>query len=65
LLAETELEATVPLEWMAFAREHGLSRNDVDRLRVIELHEGEYRLADGTKPDMRVLELMLLLNDGR
>lgn len=65
LLAESELEATVPQQWMAFAREHGVSRADIDRLHAIELHEGEYRLAEGAKSDMRVLELMLLLNDGR
>jgi hypothetical protein len=62
MLSEDDLDAHVPREWMAFARVQGVSAKDVDRLRVIEQHEGEYRVA-GTDADMRTLELVLLLNE--
>jgi hypothetical protein len=65
LLGETELESAVPTEWLAFAKDFGVSRPDLDRLRVIERHEDEYRVAAGTKPDMRTLEIVLLLNEER
>ncbi|HEX8173404.1 MAG TPA: hypothetical protein VF824_22910 [Thermoanaerobaculia bacterium] len=65
LLAETDLEANVPPEWLPFAKEHGISRNDLERLRTVEQHEGEYRLAAGTNADMRAQELVLLLNESR
>jgi len=65
LLAETEIDAEVPPAWVDFAKEYGLSREDLPRLTRIELHEGEYRLADHEPADMRTLELMLLLNESR
>jgi hypothetical protein len=66
LLSEAEAEAAVPDEWRGFARETGVSRADLERLRLIERagEEGEYRLAGGTA-DMRTLELVLLLNEAR
>jgi hypothetical protein len=63
MLSEDDLDARVPAEWMAFARAQGVSAQDIDRLRVIEQHEGEYRFS-GTGADMRTLELVLLLNEG-
>jgi hypothetical protein len=45
------------------ARTSGLSRNDLARLQVIELREGEYHVAANTTTDMRMLELVLLLNE--
>jgi hypothetical protein len=66
LLSEHQIEETVPREWTDFAREFGLSRHDLERLHSIERHEGEYRLNGAvTDPDMRLLELVLLLNDAR
>jgi hypothetical protein len=66
LLSDAETEAAVPDEWRGFARDHGVSRADLERLRLIERagEEGEYRLAGGTA-DMRTLELVLLLNEAR
>ena len=65
LLGDGEIETEVPAEWMAFAKEYGVSRNDLGRLRAIEQHAGDYRLAEGTPADVRSLELVLLLNDAR
>jgi hypothetical protein len=65
LLAESELESAVPPQWLPFAKECGISRNDLERLQQIELHEGEYRLAGAAPSDMRLQELMLLLNEQR
>jgi hypothetical protein len=67
LLGENEVEAVVPTEWRTFARDNGISRGDLDRLRVIEQagEEGEYRLSGGAAADMRTLELVLLLNEAR
>jgi hypothetical protein len=65
LLADAEIEAEVPPEHVAFAKEYGVSRADLARLHAIELHDGEYRLAVGAHSDMRALELVLLLNDAR
>lgn len=62
MVAEVEIDAQVPQEWRAFAREAGLSRNDLDRLHSIVLEHGEYRLAPGAPADMRTQELVLLLN---
>jgi hypothetical protein len=66
LLSDEQIESVVPREWTDFAKEFGLSRHDLQRLESIERHEGEYRLNAGvTDPDMRLLELVLLLNDAR
>jgi len=65
MLGEEEVEASAPSKWMAFARESGISRQDIDRLKLIEHHEGEYRLVDQAATDMRTLELVLLLNEAR
>ncbi len=65
LLSEAEIESEVPSEWMGMAKKIGVSRPDLVRLRAIELHEGEYRLAGGAAKDMRALELVLLLNEER
>jgi hypothetical protein len=64
-LTEGEIDAEVPHQWIAFAKEYGMSRGDVVRLRRIECAEGEYRMADHDSADMRTLELMLLLNEAR
>jgi len=63
VLAESELEASVPPQWLEFAKENGVSRGDLDRLRVIELQDGGYVVASGAAADMRTLELVLLLNE--
>ena len=64
MLGEDEVEAS--------ARANGwrlqgmrISRQDIDRLKLIEQHEGEYRLVDHAATDMRTLELVLLLNEAR
>ncbi|HXH41089.1 MAG TPA: hypothetical protein VNN08_20850 [Thermoanaerobaculia bacterium] len=64
MLGEDEVEARVPSEWMGFAREQGVSAQDLERLGRIDQHEGEYRFS-GTDADMRTLELVLLLNETR
>ncbi|HEX6094973.1 MAG TPA: hypothetical protein VF432_01515 [Thermoanaerobaculia bacterium] len=61
LLSEAEIDANVPEQWRAFAREAGLSRNDLDRLGRIEHRDGEYHVAPNA--DMRMQELVLLLNE--
>ncbi|MEO8379725.1 MAG: hypothetical protein ABI779_08685 [Acidobacteriota bacterium] len=63
LLAEAELERDVPAQWRAFAREAGVSRNDLTRLQVIEQRDGQYHVAADAISDMRLLELVLLLNE--
>lgn len=63
LLDDTAIEAEVPETWRAFARAAGISRNDLERLRVIEHRDGEYQLAPSAPTDMRTLELVLLLNE--
>lgn len=65
LLTEPEIDAEVPHEWVGFAKDYGISRDDLPRLRRIECNAGEYRLADHDTADMRTLELMLLLNEAR
>jgi hypothetical protein len=65
LLTDGEIEFEVPPQWQALARESGLSRADLTRLQSVEQHEGEYRLAAGAQSDMRMLELVLLLNEQR
>jgi hypothetical protein len=63
LLSESELEADVPAEWMPFAKENGVSRGDLERLRVIERGEEGFRVAPGANTDIRILEIVLLLNE--
>jgi hypothetical protein len=63
LLAEGELDAAVPAEWMAFAKDNGVSRGDLERLRVIEHRNDGYHVAAGVSADMRMLEIVLLLNE--
>lgn len=62
IIAETSIDEAVPPEWRAFAKEHGVSEQDLARLRAIEEHEGEYRVASGTTSDIRMMEIVLLLN---
>jgi hypothetical protein len=65
LLSEGELES-LPAQWQAFAKEYGISREDLARLEHAELFEGEWRLAhDGKASDMRMQELVILLNEFR
>jgi hypothetical protein len=63
LLSEPEIDDVCPEQWRAFAREAGISRNDLERLRVIERRDGEYHVAPHVTSDMRLLELVLLLNE--
>lgn len=63
VLAETEIEELVPEQWRAFARECGVSREDLARLSRIQLADGAYRLEPGAATDMRALEILLLLNE--
>src|SRR3954464_11721806 len=63
MLAEDEVESVAPPEWVAFAKACGISREDLDRLKLIEEREGEYRVAPGA--DMRTQEIVLLLNEAR
>lgn len=65
LLSESELESGVPAEWLAFAKENGVSRGDLARLLQIERGGGEYRVASGVNADMRTMEIVILLNDAR
>lgn len=65
LLNDGEIDSVVPQRWAAFARDNGVSRADLARLDTIECADGEYRAAPGTNHDLRTLELVLLLNDGR
>jgi len=63
LIDETQLESVVPPEWLAFAKMAGVSAGDLERLRAVEVHEGEYRVAAGVNADVRMMEIVLLLND--
>ena len=63
LLDDVHLESLAPPEWIAFAKQAGVSERDLERLRVIERHEDEYRVAAGVNADVRTLELVLLLNE--
>lgn len=63
LLSETELESEVPAEWLAFAKENGVSRGDLERLRIIEPGTEGYIVSHGATADMRTLEIVLLLNE--
>jgi hypothetical protein len=63
LLSDAEVETEVPPAWTAFAREVGLSRQDLARLTSIEKGEEGFRTTPGAPTDMRLLELVLLLNE--
>ena len=63
LLDDAQLESLTPPEWIVFAKQAGVSERDLERLRVIERHEDEYRVAAGVNADVRTLELVLLLNE--
>jgi len=63
MLADDEIDKEIPHEWIALARDEGLSRNDLERLRSLEEREGEYHAAPGA--DMRTLELVCILNERR
>jgi hypothetical protein len=65
LFAESEIEGSVPVEWIEFAKDYGVSKNDLERLRLVEQHEGEWRLKETEAVDMRTQELVLLLNEAR
>ena len=65
LLNDNEIESEVPPEWTAFARDCGISRHDLERLRSIERQEGEYRVIAEASSDVRMIELVLLLNEAR
>lgn len=65
LLSEAEIASDVPRDWLALAKDYGISREDLRRLQQVECFEGEWRLKGGVKSDVRMLELMLLLNDAR
>ena len=62
LFDENEIDLNVPEEWRRLARAEGLSRNDLERLRSIVQTDGIYHVAPGATSDMRMLELVLLLN---
>src|SRR3954451_19400942 len=64
LLDDGEIDEAVPAEWREVAREGGLSRNDVARLRTIErTAEGKHQVAVDAASDMRTMELALLLDE--
>jgi hypothetical protein len=42
-----------------------VSRADLERLRLVEEHDCEWRVSGGASADMRTLELVLLLNEAR
>jgi hypothetical protein len=63
LLTEGEIETECPEPWRAFAREAGISRNDLVRLQAIERSDGGYQVAPHATTDMRMLELVLMLNE--
>lgn len=63
LLSDADVETLVAPEWQPFAKQNGVSREDLDRLRSVERHESEYRVAAGVTADMRLLEIVLLLNE--
>lgn len=63
LIDETQIESLVPPEWLAFARGSGVSERDLERLRAVELHEGAYRVSADFNADVRMMEIVLLLND--
>jgi hypothetical protein len=64
MLGEGDIDAVVPAEWRALAREEGLSANDVARLGTIRrTAEGKHHVAADAPSDMRSMELALLLDE--
>ena len=61
LMTEAEIDVDVPEQWRAFAREAGLSRNDLERLASVEQRDDGYHVTPNA--DMRMQELVLLLNE--
>ena len=62
LLSDDETIHAAPEQWQRFARTVGVSTQDLDRLKKLELHEDRYRIIEGSETDMRTQELLLLLN---
>ena len=62
MLDDDAVAASAPPQWLAFAKACGISMQDLERLKWIREHEGEYRVADDAVTDMRTLEIVLLLN---
>ncbi|MEA2165711.1 MAG: hypothetical protein QOK37_3838 [Thermoanaerobaculia bacterium] len=62
MLDDDAVLASAPPEWLAFAKACGISTPDLERLKLIREHEGEYRVVEDAVTDMRTLEIVLLLN---
>jgi hypothetical protein len=62
LMSDAEVEQDVPAEWKRFALDKGVSHRDLERLRALQLRDGAYHVAPDATSDMRLLELLLLLN---
>jgi hypothetical protein len=66
LLGDAEIEAEVPESWRAFAKDYGISREDLGRLgTIVRAGGGEYETTAPPPHDMRTLELVLLVNEAR
>lgn len=66
LLGDGDVESAVPAEWRDFARDYGLSREDLGRLgTIVRDAEGAYATTAPPPHDLRTLELVLLLNEAR
>lgn len=66
LLTDAEVEAEVPEAWRAFAKDYGISREDLTRLGdIVRAGGGEYETSAPPPHDLRTLELVLLLNEAR
>jgi hypothetical protein len=65
LLSDTDVDEVVPAEWRGLARDHGLSRIDLQRLATLEFRDSQYAVPRGAVADLRMLELVLILNDDR
>ena len=65
MLSDEEVESDVPSQWRGFARVNGVSRNDIERLGHVVCFEGEYAVEKDHSPDMRTLEIVLMLNESR
>ena len=63
ILVDQEIASVVPERWQSFARDNGLSRQDLERLDHLEERDGKYHIVSGTPTDMRMQELLLLLNE--